>query len=77
MAYGVTPSSIFVGRATRALRLVGMLRLRATMIVGIVQYCGKSIPRGYDDWYKVDLTIVGRHKLMGLFQTVDMNRSCR
>ncbi|PMD61974.1 uncharacterized protein K444DRAFT_611188 [Hyaloscypha bicolor E] len=35
--YRVVPSGIFVGRATRALRLVGMLRLLAMMIVGIVQ----------------------------------------
>lgn len=35
--YRVVPSGVFVGRATRALRLVGMLRLLAMMIVGIVQ----------------------------------------
>lgn len=76
LVHRVTFSRISFGRATRALRLVGMLH-PGVMIIG----SGIS-PRGYNDWQTIDLRIadmVGRHKLTGLFQTVDMgtvDKSC-
>lgn len=59
--------------ATWPVLLVGALRLAGMLHPGSNDRRSVNpFPRGYDDWQEVDLRLVGRHKLTGLFQTMDM-----